>query len=66
MFRKTLLMLCVTAALHAIPERAQEILDYWFGDLQSETDYPFEKQGVWFSKNAETDTYIRETFERAS
>ncbi|MBA2727382.1 MAG: DUF924 domain-containing protein [Parachlamydiaceae bacterium] len=43
--------------------RIDNILNYWFGDLQTAEDYPYDKAKIWFSGGADVDTEIRERFE---
>jgi uncharacterized protein (DUF924 family) len=38
------------------------ILNYWFGDLKSDEDFPVEKAKMWFQDGKSADTYIKETF----
>jgi len=44
-------------------QRSEEILDYWFGQLSSDQDFPDDRAKLWFSKNDDTDSFIRDSFE---
>ncbi len=50
------------AIAQLVPERAQQILDFWFGSLADASTYPSEKVAAWSGINAETDREIREQF----
>ncbi|CUI16965.1 Conserved hypothetical membrane protein [Candidatus Protochlamydia naegleriophila] len=50
------------AIAQLVPERAQQILDFWFGTLADPSTYPSEKAATWSGVNAETDRIIREQF----
>lgn len=43
-------------------QRCKEILDFWFGHLESEDEYPGEKVHMWFSGTDEINSLIRERF----
>jgi len=43
-------------------KRSREILDFWFGNLKSETDYPPDKARMWFSGTDEVNELIRSRF----
>lgn len=43
-------------------KRSAEILDFWFGPLKSETDYPPDKARMWFSGTEEVNEMIRVRF----
>ena len=38
------------------------VLEFWFGALQKETDYPEEKACMWFANGADYDEIIRQKF----
>ncbi len=46
----------------ALPERAQQILDFWFGPLPSPIFFPVEKISTWFANSPDSDWQIRENF----
>lgn len=52
----------MAAAAHVVPERAQQVLDFWFGALADASTYPSEKVATWSGVNAETDRLIQEQF----
>jgi uncharacterized protein (DUF924 family) len=37
---------------------AQRVLDFWFGSLENETDYPQDKSSMWFVNGADYDDLI--------
>lgn len=39
------------------------MLDFWFGDLEGQYDYPVEKAGRWFNGGSDFNTQIRRRFE---
>jgi len=39
-----------------------EVLTYWFGALQSDSEFPEEKAKMWFAGGEEVDRYIRTNF----
>lgn len=39
------------------------ILEFWFGELKSELDFPSEKSSLWFRGSTETDREIRDRFQ---
>lgn len=41
----------------------QEVLTYWFGDLQTADDYPQKQSKLWFGGGAVVDQEIRDRFE---
>ncbi|MFT5207139.1 MAG: hypothetical protein ACI9CF_000888 [Candidatus Omnitrophota bacterium] len=41
------------------------ILEFWFGNLKDEDDFPVEKAGMWFRDGKKFDSYIKEHFEAA-
>lgn len=43
--------------------RLNEILTYWFGELQTPSDYPKEQSKIWFEGGVEVDQEIRNRFE---
>lgn len=45
-----------------VPERAEEILDYWFGPLTSIDDFPDDQMDIWFAATPEIDREFRERF----
>lgn len=45
-----------------VPDRAQQILNYWFGDLPTDDYFPSEKMDVWFASRPDIDREIRENF----
>lgn len=45
-----------------VPERALEVLDFWFGSLPDSSFYPEKKEDVWFSRTPEIDYHIRTFF----
>ena len=49
--------------LFALDPRAHEVLDYWFGSLDSPEIYPSDRLALWFGKNPRTDEEIRIKFE---
>jgi uncharacterized protein (DUF924 family) len=42
--------------------QAQTVLNFWFGSLKSETDFPQNKSSMWFVNGAEYDGIIRSHF----
>jgi len=42
----------------------EEILEFWFGKLESDNYFPKEKSVIWFRKSEETDQLIRDRFEK--
>lgn len=40
----------------------EEVLDYWFGPLANDQDFPEHKASLWFKKSDATDAEIRERF----
>ncbi len=42
--------------------QAQAVLDFWFGSLKNETDFPKEKSSMWFINGAHYDDEIRSRF----
>lgn len=40
----------------------QEILEFWFGELNDHDDYPLEKSKLWFRKDDSMDEHIRDRF----
>lgn len=49
--------------LNAVPARAQEILDFWFGPLSGPNDVSSSRAPMWFSENPEFDRQIRNRYE---
>ncbi len=45
-------------------KRSEEILNFWFGTLESDGDFPEQQEKVWFKKSEATDQILREKFER--
>lgn len=45
-----------------LPERAADILDFWFGILPSATFFPVDKIATWFGASPEIDSQIQENF----
>jgi len=43
--------------------RIKAILQFWFGELKSETDYPTEKAKLWFRGGEAFDLLIKQEFE---
>lgn len=43
-------------------QRIDEILTFWFGELQGPLDYPTVKTAMWFNGGEEVDQLIREKF----
>jgi len=41
---------------------AQEILEFWFGQLESPTDFPKHKSSMWFGNGADYDEEITQKF----
>ena len=53
----------VVAMGSAAPRVSQEqVLEYWFGNLDGPTDFPVHKARLWWMKDAEVDKDIREKF----
>lgn len=44
------------------PPHAQEILEYWFGSINSVEDYPHDKAPIWFQGGEAIDNEIRNRF----
>ncbi|HEV8051172.1 MAG TPA: DUF924 family protein [Parachlamydiaceae bacterium] len=44
------------------PQQAQEVLEYWFGPLQTADDYPEGKSKLWFGGGNAIDNDIRNCF----
>jgi uncharacterized protein (DUF924 family) len=51
------------AAIEEPPKEAQEILEYWFGSLQTAEVYPKDKAKQWFGGGTAVDNDIRNRFE---
>lgn len=64
-FVSLLLFFAVFISCYAeIPkESPEQILHFWFTDLQSPNDYPEEQSKIWFNGGPEVDQEIRERFE---
>ncbi|WP_068467764.1 DUF924 family protein [Candidatus Protochlamydia phocaeensis] len=45
-----------------VPERAQQILDFWFGPLSGPDSYPTDKVSIWLANSPDIDRQIREEF----
>ncbi len=45
-----------------VAERAQDILNFWFGDLPNPAIFPEEKVPIWFGRSPEIDRQIRDNF----
>lgn len=63
--KKYLLLLALMAfvPLHAqLDQRAQEVLQYWLGDLQDAEHYPESKMKLWFGKDPQIDEEISKRF----
>jgi uncharacterized protein (DUF924 family) len=43
--------------------RINEVLNYWFGDLESKEEFPLNKSRIWFSGGIEIDQEIKTRFE---
>ncbi|HEX4923705.1 MAG TPA: DUF924 family protein [Bdellovibrionales bacterium] len=41
----------------------ENVLEFWFGTLQDELDFPAEKSSIWFRKSDETDALIRDRYQ---
>lgn len=41
----------------------ENVLEFWFGPLVDELDFPAEKSSLWFRKSPETDALIRDRFQ---
>ena len=52
---------CVAATQN--DARINEILTYWFGDLQTPDDYPHDHSKIWFGGSVDVDQEIRSRFE---
>lgn len=55
--------LTTSASAIQAPQKAQEILEYWFGSLQSDAIYPEAKSRLWFGGGDAVDNEIRDRFE---
>lgn len=42
---------------------AEDILSFWFGEIDGEESFPEEKAKMWFSEDENVDSYIRQQFE---
>lgn len=49
--------------MNALPSRAKEVLDYWFGDLSQTSEYFTKRNKLWFMGGEKVDAHIREQFE---
>jgi uncharacterized protein (DUF924 family) len=63
-----LLPICIISFAFCFAEqqndpRINEVLSYWFGDLQNAEDFPKEKSKIWFGGGAAVDQEIRNRFE---
>lgn len=58
-----LLLFANTLQAQNIDSKAEEILYFWFGAIQTPQDFPKEKIMLWFSKKEEIDRGIREKYE---
>lgn len=45
------------------PISPEDILTYWFGELESDTHIPDERLEFWFGKDTSTDYFIRQAYE---
>ena len=41
----------------------EDVLHYWFGDLETDESLPEDRRGLWWGKDPTTDWFIRQTFE---
>lgn len=41
----------------------EKVLNFWFGELRSDQDFPEDKLKMWFRKSDEIDRYIQDHFE---
>lgn len=45
------------------PTSPEEILGYWFGELESDEHIPEDRLELWFSQDGSTDYFIRQAYE---
>lgn len=46
----------------SLPQRAENVLDFWFGSLPRADYFPQDKSLIWLTRNPEVDRYMREKF----